>query len=206
MIKQHQIVRIIIVLLLAISANSLQAQDSTRVRVYNVLWVHPTSANKINGVAFGGQALNLNDQPLTINGLNADLGVVAFVAMGYVLDAYLHPRNRKFHPNDSIETPATVINGCSISFGGEIAVSVNGVNLAGISTMASEMKGVSITGGFSFCGSFKGLLVGGITNDAINGTGLQIGLFNRCKKLKGLQIGLWNKSGKRGLPILNWGT
>ena len=32
---------------------------------------------------------------------------------------------------------------------------------------------------------------------------VQIGLFNKSKKLKGIQIGLWNNNGKFSLPIIN---
>ena len=40
-------------------------------------------------------------------------------------------------------------------------------------------------------------------NNDYKGTGLQIGLFNRCKDCKGVQTGLLNKMGKRTLTVIN---
>ena len=81
--------------------------------------------------------------------------------------------------------------------GGELAVSITGINIAGGTTGSYQLKGISITGIYTKTVSFDGICISGIHNIANKGVGIQIGPFNYCKNLKGIQIGLWNKSGNR---------
>jgi hypothetical protein len=105
----------------------------------------------------------------------------------------------------SNDTTGTSIKGISVSMGGEIDLSITGINISGGITGGNSLKGISVTGIYTKTYSFYGICISGLHNVAMKGVGLQIGLFNYCKDLKGLQFGLWNKSGKRGLPFINWG-
>ncbi len=49
----------------------------------------------------------------------------------------------------------------------------------------------------------KGVQLGFNNRDA-HIEGLQLRVFNSCRKGSGLQIGFWNNNKKRSLPILNW--
>lgn len=178
----------------------------------NGAWFTPNDANRINGLAVGFQALNVHNEGLEINGVNAGIGFVGFFAIPYCLDWSLSGsakrRAMNFLNPDSANLALqeqTVIRGLSMSMGGEMAVTVKGLNLSGGITLGKELVGVSVTGYFTCVQSFTGICFSGVHNVSTKGTGLQIGLFNRCDKLKGLQIGLWNRSGKRSLPLLNWG-
>ncbi|MCX6316920.1 MAG: hypothetical protein NTW29_06500 [Bacteroidetes bacterium] len=171
----------------------------------NVIWFTPNVANQINGIAAGFQAMNVADDSLTINGVNASLGFLGFMALPYVLHEELSSKKNKTPGFMEVDTALTVINGISASMGGEFAVSVNGINMTFGFTSAAQLNGISVSGLFTRCHSFKGICISGFRNNAKKGTGIQISLFNKCEKLKGIQIGLWNKSGKRGLPLLNWG-
>lgn len=200
--------RLLFVLLLLLLAGLSEAQTATdsiisakRYKDRYLLWTTPTRSKSINGVAIGLQAMHSDDKKLTVNGINTGLGGLGFIAV----PAFVFLSALGDEPMDPFEnTAATIINGVSVSVGGELFVGINGVNLSGVITHASHMNGVSVSGLVSVCTKFRGIIVGGIFNTADAGTGLQIGLFNNCNTLKGLQVGLWNKNGKRGLPIINW--
>jgi len=182
------------------------ALNNKRYKNRYLVWTTPTRSKSITGIAIGVQALNSDDKKLTINGVNADFGALGFIAIPVVaLLAIIDAGNEK--PIDLFDDKAsTIINGISVSIGGEIFVSVHGFNIAGLATHAYKLNGISISGLASVSTQFRGLVIGGIYNSARSGVGIQIGLINNCKNLKGLQIGVWNKSGKRGLPFINWGT
>lgn len=181
------------------------AQHKATFKKKNIIWFTPNAANQINGLAVGFQALNLNDDSLKINGMNASLGFIGFMAIPYVISDELSSRKKKLPGFLEIDTASTVINGISASFGGEMDITVNGLNLTFGATGAAHLNGVSVSGLFTRCSSFKGICISGLHSIAKKGTGIQVGIFNTCKKLKGIQLGLWNKSGKRGLPFFNWG-
>jgi hypothetical protein len=185
---------------------AIAVAQSPNYKTKNIIWFTPNGVNKINGLAVGIQALNVEDEMLVINGLNADGGMGGMLALPYLLGNTLAPKKNKIKDFLVVDTAKTFINGLSISAGGEFVISVNGVNIAGGITSAADLNGLSVTGIYTKCNSFKGVCITGVKNIAKKGAGLQIGLFNYCKNLKGLQIGLWNKSGKRGLPFINWGT
>jgi hypothetical protein len=199
--------RIIIISLPLLLASFVFAQAdgiSKLQKVRNIIWFTPNEVNKINGVAIGLQAMNVNGENLSINGLNADIALASVMCLPYIADFYLKPKEKR--PADFMlcDTADLLINGISISMAGELGITVNGLNIAGGITGAVSLNGISITGLVTRCNSFKGLTISGIHNYALHGIGLQVGVFNYCKNLKGLQIGLWNKNGKRGLPFINW--
>jgi hypothetical protein len=208
-LKQQK--RILLFILLFLVTGFAYTQE-TKIRIpkktRNIIWFTPNAAHQVNGVAIGLQALsvNENDRKLFINGLNADMGILSLMGLPYAVDYWLSSKSKRKPGVMECDTAETIINGLSLSMGGEVSVTVNGINVAGIVTLASSLNGVSVTALFSHCSHFRGIVIAGIHNNAKKGTGLQIGLFNKCEKLKGLQIGLWNKSGKRGLPFLNWGA
>jgi hypothetical protein len=171
----------------------------------NIIWFSPNEAHQINGLAVGLQTMNINDDTLTVNGLNASVGFIGMFALPYVIDYELRSRKKKTEGFMEVDTATTIINGLSASMGGEFGVTVNGLNLTVGFTGAADLNGISVTGVFTRCNSFKGICISGLHNIAKKGVGIQIGLFNTCKNLKGIQLGLWNKSGKRGLPFFNWG-
>jgi alkyl hydroperoxide reductase subunit AhpF len=205
--------KIIVAGLLLLVAGFAHAQDrdsileAKRYRVRNIIWYTPSGAKEINGLAVGIQATSFNERKLTINGVNLDAGLLcAFVwprALIKQLGSGQKDIEEKLFAGDSTET---TFNGISISFGGEMAAAFNGISLNGLVVHSTYINGISVTGFVSGCRSFKGIVIGGISNVAVDGVGLQIGLFNNCKRLKGLQIGLWNRSGKRALPFINWGV
>lgn len=82
---------------------------------------------------------------------------------------------------------------------------LKGVQSAGVFNMAKQMEGVQVSGLLNKAGDMQGVQVSGAVNHARKMRGLQIGLFNNAKELHGFQIGLLNRSGKRWLPIINWG-
>lgn len=186
-----------------------QANDTiSSGRTRNIVWFTPSGASKINGLAVGFQAVNLEDDTLMINGVNASFGIVSVFMLPYALSTGLFAaQNRKteFYP-DQDDTARILIRGLNISLGGEMGIEMQGVNFAGGITIATKIYGFSLTGIYTRCYEFRGIMLSGLNNIAMKGHGLQIGLVNYCKNLKGIQIGLWNKSGKRSLPFINWGS
>ncbi|HEX2628796.1 MAG TPA: hypothetical protein VHM26_07290 [Chitinophagaceae bacterium] len=181
-----------------------KAKADKRYRVRNIIWYTPNGAKQINGLAVGIQATTFDEKrKLTINGINLDAGLIC--AFGWPRALVRQFEAKGLDESMLTDTAETKINGISISFGGELSAGINGVAINGLIMYSPYINGISVSGFVTACGRFKGIMITGISNAAIEGTGLQIGLFNNCKRLKGLQIGLWNKSGKRGLPFINWG-
>lgn len=206
----------VITLLLAVFlVQAINAQDDSiavqkankRYRVRNIIWYMPSGAKEINGLAIGIQATNFDEKRrLKINGVNLDAGLVSIMAWPQALVRSFQSGNNGLDESPLVDTAETSVNGISISFGGELSVGINGFCVNAGIMYSPYINGISVSGLLTGCGRFNGIMITGIKNMAIEGTGLQIGLFNSCKRLKGLQIGLWNKSGKRGLPFINWGT
>ncbi|MDO8368525.1 MAG: carboxypeptidase-like regulatory domain-containing protein [Saprospiraceae bacterium] len=80
------------------------------------------------------------------------------------------------------------------------------VQLAGFSNTASEIEGVQAAGFINTAQEINGAQASGFINKARRVKGFQIGVINTATALHGIQIGLINRSGKRWLPIINWGT
>lgn len=186
----------------------LQAQTGSPVKPYrvrNIAWFTPSGASEINGLAFGIQAIGVDFKPLRINGLNADVGMLSMFMLPYAVHYHLSSREKKAEAFMEYDSAMVIINGISLSMGGEQDATINGINVAGGLTTAVSLNGISVSGLFTRSQQFNGISIAGIHNYSFHGRGLQIGLINHCRKLKGLQIGLWNKSGKRSLPFINWG-
>jgi hypothetical protein len=201
--QKRMLVSSLVLAPLVVSAqnDSIPVKRPTR----NIAWFTPCGATKINGVAVGFfQALNVNKRLLTINGINADLGFIANMSVPFFIFSPVLSK-KKVRELQIIDTTSVRVNGLSLSWGGEIDIAVNGINLAFGVTAGSDLNGISVTGVFSKCNVFRGICISGMNNIAVKGVGIQIGLVNYCKDLKGIQLGLWNKSGKRGLPLINWG-
>jgi hypothetical protein len=172
----------------------------------DVVWFTPSNARKINGINLGIQSLGLNRDSVTISGLNLNLDMVTAMFTIYL----------PFIPRDSMHRirnmPDTIdyrdakdkIYGLSISGGGVLGGRIHGAAFNGLLCVLTVSKGICVTGLINRIDEFQGLAVGGLGNRSIKGTGLQIGLVNKCKHLRGIQIGLWNENGKRKLPIINW--
>lgn len=176
-------------------------------RTRNILWHTPCGASQINGLALGIQALRFGEGSLTIKGVNADVGLGAAYATLFIFGASTLPKEqRQKIASVQRDSASTIIYGLSLSYGGELGIELHGVNFAGGTTLATKLYGVSLSGVYSKTYEFRGICIAGLSNYSVEGKGIQVGIFNTCKKLKGLQIGLWNKSGKRSLPFINWGT
>jgi hypothetical protein len=210
---QRRMITVIILLLLAglasAQSSSWRLKDSLRFAKYYKprypVWITPTKAKSINGIAIGVQAISMTGKPFTVNGINADVGAMGFIALPAI--ALISAMNETARDVGSLyaEEAEVFLNGISISIGGEVECGINGINASGLITHAAYINGISFSGILSMTNSFKGIVIGGVANVANKGTGIQVGLVNRCKHLKGLQLGLWNISGKRGLPVINWG-
>lgn len=186
--------------------DSVVKKTDARYRVRNIIWYTPGGAKEINGLAVGIQATNFDEKKrLKINGLNIDAGLVCLMAWPQAMVRSVGSEDKALDESIMADTAETNINGISISFGGELSAGINGLSVNGFVMSSSYINGVSVSGFVTACGRFRGIMITGFSNVAIEGRGLQVGLFNRCKRLKGLQVGLWNKSGKRGLPFINWG-
>ena len=170
------------------------------------IWFSPSNANMVRGVNVGLQTMNLNGDPLTINGvnLNADLLSLLVGSMGLF---YIPFGNALINLPDSAELSSIVntVRGLSLSFGGLMGNNqVHGVSINVGIFSAIKTKGVIITGSQNLIDDFRGVAISALRNRASQGKGVQIGLLNICKHLKGVQIGLWNVNSKRKLPFINW--
>jgi len=95
-------------------------------------------------------------------------------------------------------------NGILISGFGTWTEASNGIVISGLSSIGYVMNGFAFNLLSSKYTKLNGVSVS-ISNEAFDVKGMQIGLINKTNKLSGVQFGLWNVSGKRKLPILNWG-
>lgn len=85
------------------------------------------------------------------------------------------------------------------------AKEVAGVQAAGFLNSATVVSGIQTAGFINTAKEVEGGQVSGFINKARRVRGFQIGFINSTKELQGVQIGLINRSGKRWLPIVNWG-
>lgn len=119
------------------------AQTPGNVKAYktkNYIWFTPNEAKKINGLALGFQAMNLQSDSLTINGLNAGIGLASIMIVPYVITWELKKKKNKFPLLGDTDTASTIIKGVSISMGGELNVSIHGLNIAGGVTFADAIN------------------------------------------------------------------
>jgi hypothetical protein len=169
-------------------------------------WFTPSAANVIKGVNIGLETMHVNDEPLTIKGVNLNAGALAFFVSCFTL-FHLGSGNTLINMEDTVDKSKTVVwmKGASISAGGLMGdMEVKGFSINGGNCSVTETKGLVISGAQNVTYEFSGVVITGLRNRAIKGSGAQIGLLNICKHLKGVQIGLWNVNSKRKLPLINW--
>lgn len=85
------------------------------------------------------------------------------------------------------------------------AYGVDGVQASGFINTAHDVTGAQAAGFINVANEVKGVQMAGFINKAKRVRGLQISVINSADNLNGFQIGLINRSGKRWLPIVNWG-
>lgn len=173
----------------------------------DVVWFTPSSAREINGLNIGIQSFGMNRDSVRIAGLNLNADLLSAIFTMYLPFLPRDSTRRLKNMPDTISYSEAVdkMYGVSISGGGILGPGlVRGATINGLWCMVTVMDGVCITGLFNRIGEFRGLAIGSLGNSSIKGTGLQIGLVNKCKHLKGVQIGLWNENSKRKLPLINW--
>jgi len=217
---KEKTVILIFILLTVIESISGQFSitDTIRLKEHktrNVIGLTPSKSQIINGLAIGGTPYlkTLKNDSLKIRGINLEINLLGFMALGYVVVGTLISPfsnsneaaeicNRNVFP-DSIFRDSINISGLNLGvLGSYEAGKVKGVNMSLIGTFGYQMNGFSTSIGLNLFYDFNGLLIG-VQNKTNKGKGLQIGLFNYCNECKGIQIGLWNKMGKRSLPFIN---
>jgi len=175
-------------------------------KVKKGVWFTPTAANIIKGVNIGIQTMNVNDEPLAIQGVNLNIDMFTFFyAFGYLFD--VPSNNALINMPDSVDKSAMQnrVKGFSASFGGLAGdMQVSGVSFNAGFCKVTESKGVVVSGSQNLVDEFHGMEITALRNKAVKGRGVQLGLLNICKDFKGIQIGLWNVNSKRRLPIINW--
>ena len=172
----------------------------------NIAWVTTSNATEINGLALGVQTTNLHGDPLRVNGLNVDAGLLSAFGAMYTLFLVGYD-NVLGEYSDTLDKSDIKIRvkGLSLSGGGLAGdLLVHGLSINGGILVAEEAVGLHITGMQSMVQDFKGVVVSGLRNKSMRGRGLQVSLLNICRDFKGVQIGLWNVNAKRKLPIINW--
>lgn len=86
---QRRFITVIILLLIAGLASAQDSlwiiKDPMRIAKYykpcHIVWITPTNARSINGVAIGVQAAALTGKFFTVNGINIDFGAMGFVVL-----------------------------------------------------------------------------------------------------------------------------
>ena len=173
----------------------------------DVVWFTPSRARKINGLNIGIQTFGFNRDSLTISGVNLNADLIGAIFTMYLPFIPRDSTNKVRNMPDTISYSEAVdkIHGLSISGGGVIGDGrLHGVAFNGLLCLLTVSKGICITGLYNRIDEFHGLAIAGVGNRSIKGSGLQIGLVNKCKHLRGIQIGLWNENAKRKFPIINW--
>lgn len=180
----------------------------------NGVWFAPTRAKIINGISLSSLSSDMfyENDSVKINGLNIEADPVAFMLLPYIFGGainvfkdYKDTTGKKmafWEMNKSYRT-SNQMNGISISLVGATERNYNGIAINGLANYGSKINGISVGGIMSSFYKFRGISIAGIANYAYRGTGIQIGILNKCIECKGLQIGLLNKMGKRTLPFIN---
>jgi hypothetical protein len=206
-------IRIVIILFLASTflPVELNAQeDSVKGNAY-ILWLLPSTKKNIYGLSIG---LIGSETICNIKGTKRSHGVnIQLFGQGIFV-----PFNRKsFSYKNTMKDDSSFMvkqydpanfraqhNGILISGFGTWTEASNGIVISGLSSLGYSMNGLAFNLLSSKYTKMNGISVS-INNEAHEVKGIQFGLVNRTNKLSGVQIGLWNVSGKRKLPILNWG-
>lgn len=181
----------------------------------NFIWITPTRAKEINGIAIGTlpSSMFYKNDSLHINGILVEtnpimLYFVPYVVIGSLRSPFFKADSSRYFTNlfpDSVRGKSdNHLRGLNLSILGSGEMNhYKGLSISSIVTFGQSMKGVSVTLGQNNFYEFQGVLIAGLLNNVNKGSGLQIGLFNRCKECKGVQIGLLNKMGKKTFPFFN---
>lgn len=187
--------------------DTIQKERDTTWVTRNVIGFAPANRNtKINGWALSAMAMtSYHEDTLIVNGLNTEIGM-GFIMLPYVLYGLGDPMPVEEFKKKHQGKESTTINGLSVSALGNINKygKINGVSLNGAITASNEVNGLVASFGANIVYEFNGLTVCGLRNHSVIGNGVQIGLVNKCTKLRGFQFGLINKNQKRTLPFINW--
>lgn len=173
----------------------------------DVVWFTPSQAREINGLGIGLQTMGLNRDSIRISGLNINADLLTVMLTLYLPFVPRDSTWRLKNLPDTIAYSEAVdkVYGLSLSGGGLIGPGkMYGLAINGLTSMMTVTKGVYITGLYNKVEEFHGVVIAGVGNKSIKGSGLQIGLVNKCKHLRGIQLGLWNVNSKRKLPLINW--
>jgi len=145
-----------------------------------------------------------NEGALRVNGVNVEvLPFAAIMTIGafyltmfcIVDDAALPEPPRRF---------TTEVHGLSLSGGMLDEVHTYGMTLNWLSYVG-ESHGLEMSFVMNSNYGFSGVQAGLIGNRAVNGKGLQFGMFNTCQDCDGLvQIGFLNRIGRRVIPLINF--
>ncbi len=182
-------------LFLGLNVNSF-AQSKPGKAKRNIIWLMPSKAREINGVALG--PVMTYRYPQRVNGLSAELIGTGFFPL-------LMPKSTMMekHANDTIYQH---INGLGFSGTGTLnnALQVNGMLVNIFIGISGKCHGLQVSSMYHFIGDLRGVAIS-FFNEVDTAKGLQIGFINKINNSAGtLQIGLWNINHKRQLPLINW--
>lgn len=157
----------------------------------------------IHGLAIGVMAHAKVGGHLKVNGLNVEiLPVAVFTVPGSMFATMLNVALNEYYENKP-EMVNTEIHGLSISGGLFEEVAMDGVSL-NINSYASYSRGFELTMFMNSNYWYSGVQASVLGNRAVEGNGVQVGLFNSCQNCRGIQIGFLNRMGSRVLPIINF--
>ncbi len=186
-----------------------QPIDSAMEVTRYVAWLTPVGKKSvtIDGVAIGLMALPSRVGHLKINGLNVEvLPMAVFTVFGGIIWTMVNvmpiPENDLYA--DSSPGIRTEIHGLSISAGMFEDVKMNGVSLNLVNSYVTISEGVEISFIMNSNYQFSGAQLSMFGNRAVEGKGVQVGMFNSCDHGRVFQFGFLNRIGKRVLPIINF--
>ena len=185
--------------------------------IRNGVWVLPSGAEHINGLAVGVATMNIYKRPLQVKGINIDICPLGLVIGGFFIVAqpvatimpnlFLKKRHDDFYKIDTSylsDYPQRKITGLQLQAFGGIESNVYGIAVSGVISTFVKQRGLAVSFVSNISDDFKGIQISLWGNTSVIGQGVQIGLFNKCTDCKGLQIGLLNRNGRSLQPIINW--
>ncbi len=169
--------------------------------VQNFIGFSPSSAKKINGLAFKYWDDENNQQQ--INGIEFGLNPLTIF---FPFLTVIHSIPPTMHTPIAVNKYSTFkkINGIQLGIGSLQEAKINGIELNFSGNFRSITKQLSIAPTINKHYELYVLSFSVLGNFDYKVRGVQIALFNKSNNLKGVQIGLWNKNSKRSLPFINW--
>jgi len=175
-----------------------------------VIWLLPSVANNIYGIAIGligSEAICQRPYTKYSHGLNLQIVGQGFFQTFYINKLKFNGLNlRESNETGIFNEPApyrAIHNGLILSPFGTFTDQVNGISFSLWMSMGVKVNGLTFNLLWNRYEQINGMSIGLVNHAAVT-KGLQIGIVNKTKKLLGFQIGLWNKNEKRTLPIINW--